>query len=75
MTKLKEGLDVLPLVGNLIKYKDECLDFCDKYEVIAIDLDYDAIVVKHTYQSFGEQVSYFGILFSEYFRDMEVVND
>lgn len=75
MVKLKEGLDVLPLVGDLIKYKDECLDSFEKYEVRDIDFEDKNIVVKYTFYHFGKNVSYVGISFSEYFRDMEVIDD
>ena len=75
MVKLKEGLDVLPLVEDLIKYKDEGLESFEKYEVRDIDFEDENIVVKHTFYHFGKNVSYVGISFSEYFRDMEVVSD
>ena len=72
-TKLKGDFRVLPKSGESIQYKNSDLNNPEVYLVIAIDSDYDTVVVKHTYQSFGEQVSYFGIPFSEYFKSMEVV--
>ena len=69
----KRDFRVLPKVGESIQYKNSDLNNQEVYLVIAIDSDYDTVVVKHTYQSFGEQVSYFGIPFSEYFKSMEVV--
>lgn len=74
-TKLKGDFRVLPKVGESIQYKNSDLNNPEVYLVIAIDSDYDTVVVKHTYQSFGEQVSYFGIPFSEYFKGMELIND
>ena len=74
-SKVKGDFKVLPKVGESVRYKDFDLNNAEIYLVLAIDLDCDNVVVKHTYKSFGDQVSYFGIPFSEYFKDMEVVND
>ena len=74
-TKLKGDFRVLPKVGNLIKYKDECLDSFEKYEVRAVDFEDENIIVKHTFYHFGKNVSYVGIPFPEYFKDVEVIND
>ena len=73
MIEIKEGLDVLPLIGNMIKYKDEDLDAFEKYDVLAVDVEEENIVVKHIFYHFGKTVSYVGISFSEYFKDMEIV--
>lgn len=66
-------IKVLPKVGESIRYKD--CDECDSetHQVIAIDSEYSILVVKHVYQSFGERVMYYGIPFSEYFNQMELV--
>ena len=74
-TKLKGDFRVLPKVGNLIKYKDEYLDSFEKYEVRAVDFEDENIIVKYTFYHFGKNVSYVGIPFPEYFKDMELVND
>ena len=71
----KRDFRVLPKIGQLIKYKDECLDSFEKYEVRAIDFEDENIIVKYTFYHFGKNVSYVGISFSEYFIDMEVIND
>lgn len=74
-SKVKGDFKVLPKVGESVRYKDFDLNNAEIYLVIAIDSDCSNVVVKHTYKIFGDQVSYFGIPFSEYFKDMEVVND
>ena len=74
-SKVKGGFKVLPKVGESVRYKDFDLNNAEIYLVLAIDSENSNVVVKHTYKSFGDQVSYFGIPFSEYFKDMEVVSD
>ena len=74
-SKVKGDFKALPKVGESVRHKDFDLNNVEIYLVIAIDSEYSNVVVKHTYKSFGDQVYYFGIPFSEYFKDMGVVND
>lgn len=66
---------VLPKVGESIRYKNCNAYDSGKHQVIAIDLEYEKLVVKYVYQNFGERVLYYGVPFSEYFdeRGGEVV--
>lgn len=67
-TKVK----TLPRVDQFIKYR-EGIESGGNFQVLYVDKGSENIVVKHVWNYFGEEISFFGIPFCEYFEKMEEV--